>query len=287
MPHCISHRGYARYLLALTLALLCIAPSRVAFADVADTVNAVRREGCGRNKGVRTPLREQRALSAAAKRLSRGDSLEDALMRANYRAKQSASLRLRGNLNDKSIANSLRSQFCAQLTEPTFREVGIFKSGDELWMIVAMPFVTPSQRDAQEVSRRILEITNEARARGQRCGGKAYPPAPPLILNDTLERAARAHSRDLAAHSALSHTGSDGSTPAERATRAGYKWRVVGENVAAGPMSADEVTNGWIASPQHCVNIMDPRFTEMAAAFTVDPKSRSVIYWAQMFGLPR
>jgi uncharacterized protein YkwD len=287
MPHLIPCSGPARYLLALALALLFIVPSPVAFADVAGTVNAVRREGCGRNKGVRAPLREQRALSAAARRLSRGDSLEDALMRANYRAKQSASLRLRGNLNDKSIANSLRAQFCQQVTEPAFRDVGVFKNGDELWMIVAMPFVTPSPRDAKEVSRRILEITNQTRARGQSCGGKSYPPVPPLTLNDTLERAALAHSRDLASHSTLSHTGSDGSTPADRATRAGYRWRVVGENVAAGPMSADEVTNGWIASPNHCVNIMDPRFTEMAAAFTVDPKSKSVIYWAQMFGLPR
>jgi uncharacterized protein YkwD len=102
-----------------------------------------------------------------------------------------------------------------------------------------------------------------------------------------LNKASLDYSRDMASRSALSHEGRDGSTPADRAGRVGYKWRVVGENLASGPTSAVEVVKGWLASPHHCSNIMDPRFTEMGSAYFVDKKSASVIYWTQMFGLPR
>jgi uncharacterized protein YkwD len=32
---------------------------------------------------------------------------------------------------------------------------------------------------------------------------------------------------------------------------------------------------------------MDPRYTDMGIAYTVDPKSESGVYWAQVFALPR
>jgi uncharacterized protein YkwD len=32
---------------------------------------------------------------------------------------------------------------------------------------------------------------------------------------------------------------------------------------------------------------MDPRYTDMGIAYTVDPKSESGVYWAQEFALPR
>ena len=66
-----------------------------------------------------------------------------------------------------------------------------------------------------------------------------------------------------------------------------YKWRMVGENVASGPTTADEVMEGWLASPHHCENLMDPRYTDMGIAYVVDPKSESGVYWAQVFALPR
>jgi len=258
-----------------------------AFADVADVLSSVRASGCGHYRGSNSKLREQRNLSAAARRLARGDSFDTALVRSGYRAKQSASLRISGNTRDDAVEKLLRSQFCTEVMEPAFRDIGIFDDGREVWLIVAEPFTTPAIQDAGTVSSRVLELTNAARARGARCGADTFPPAPPLKLNEPLNEASLGHSRDMAARSTLSHEGHDGSTPAERAARAGYKWKVVGENLASGPQSAEEVTKGWLASPHHCTNIMDPRFTEMSVAYYVDKKSRSVIYWTQMFGLPR
>jgi uncharacterized protein YkwD len=181
----------------------------------------------------------------------------------------------------------LRANFCAEIMEPTFRDIGIHEQGGAVWMIIAEPLAMPAIKDAATVSKRVLELTNAARARGARCGATRFAPAPPLVLNNLLAKAALDHSKDMATHSTLTHDGSDRSTPADRAARAGYQWRIVGENVASGPSTADEVMQGWLASPHHCSNIMDSRVKEMAVEYYVDKKSASVIYWTQMFGLPR
>jgi uncharacterized protein YkwD len=90
----------------------------------------------------------------------------------------------------------------------------------------------------------------------------------------------------MAGLSFFSHTGSDGSQVAERARRSGYAWRSVGENIAAGQMTAEAAMQGWIKSPSHCANLMQPGYTEMGLAFAVNPQSESGVYWVQVFGLP-
>lgn len=91
----------------------------------------------------------------------------------------------------------------------------------------------------------------------------------------------------MAAHNYFSHRGKDGSLAGVRATRDGYDWRGIGENIAAGQGSAQQVVAGWLASPSHCFNIMHPDFTEMGAAYAVNPQSDAAIYWTQVFGSPR
>ena len=85
----------------------------------------------------------------------------------------------------------------------------------------------------------------------------------------------------------LSHRGSDDTTPADRVARAGYAWKAVGENVAAGPDTAKKVVDGWLSSPAHCENVMDPDFSEMGIAYFTNPKRKVGIYWAQVFARPR
>jgi uncharacterized protein YkwD len=41
-----------------------------------------------------------------------------------------------------------------------------------------------------------------------------------------------------------------------------------------------------VSSPGHCANLMNPGFQELGAAYAVDPKSDSGIYWTAMFGTP-
>src|SRR5689334_12827414 len=108
---------------ALALLLSGLLLPTLAAANVADAVNSVRAQGCGRLRGIETPLKTVRDLSAAARRLSRGDSLDQALMTSGYRAKRSASLRITGNVKDDAIASTIRSQFCPQIMDTSFRDI--------------------------------------------------------------------------------------------------------------------------------------------------------------------
>ena len=91
----------------------------------------------------------------------------------------------------------------------------------------------------------------------------------------------------MAQYSHFAHEGRDGSSAADRATRAGYNWKTVGENIAAGQTTPETVVEGWLKSPQHCANLMAPQFREMGVAFAVNNASEAGIYWVQLFGARR
>ena len=267
--------------------LTCGCGVSVATQSLLGAINEVRAKGCGGKPGVRVPLRANRKLDSVAHRISRGQDLTAALAAAGYKALHSASLYLSQSGGNEDIARMLAERSCTALSDATVREVGIEQRGRNTWIVLAAPFATPALADGNRVSARVLTLANEARARPRRCGRKSFAAAPPLRLAPKLAEAAHAHARDMARHSKLTHEGSDGSTPAQRATRAGYAWRTVGENVAAGPTTPEEVMAGWLASPGHCGNLMDPRFTEMGVAYIVDATSASGVYWAQVFATPR
>ena len=258
----------------------------LARAADSDLANGIRLHGCDGRPGEHTVLRPQARLDQAARRLARGAPLREALAAAGYRASVSASIHISGDSSRAAIEEMLRGRFCAQLLDPRFGEIGAYREGAALWIIAASPFVPPAPGLEASVEQVVLERVNQARARGRRCGARLFAPAPPLERSMLLERAALEHSRDMAAHEYLDHIGRDASTPAERATRVGYRWRVVGENVASGPTTAAEVVEGWLASPEHCSNIMDPRFTDTAVAYADNAASTAGIYWTQMFGQP-
>ncbi|MER7225453.1 CAP domain-containing protein [Streptomyces rubradiris] len=104
----------------------------------------------------------------------------------------------------------------------------------------------------------------------------------PLTLDPALTKAAQEHSADMAAHQNMSHTGSDGSDPSLRITRAGYTWSSYGENVAYGYTTAEQVMAGWMASPGHRANILNCGFQEIGVGLA-QPGS----YWTQDFGTAR
>ena len=132
-----------------------------------------------------------------------------------------------------------------------------------------------------------MGLVNAARAGGRRCGAKYFARASPLVINPALTAAALEHSRDMAQHDEFDHRGHDGSMPTLRVQRAGYgRFQIVGENIAAGATTPMEVTQGWLSSPAHCENIMDPRFSEVGIAFAVNMASAEAIYWTQDFAAP-
>jgi uncharacterized protein YkwD len=92
----------------------------------------------------------------------------------------------------------------------------------------------------------------------------------------------------MAAHNYFEHEDLSGHSPADRVRAVGYQEKLVGENIAYGPKSVEEVVQGWLDSPGHCQNIMDPRFAEMGIAFANGQSlSRHGFYWVQLFAEPR
>jgi uncharacterized protein YkwD len=146
----------------------------------------------------------------------------------------------------------------------------------------AEPSPTPSRSTAPSRSRQrtavelredeVVALTNRERAEAG-CGA--------LRLDSRLHAAARDHSEDMAAHKTMSHTGSDGSTPWERAERAGYT-EAMAENVAMGYRTATAVMNGWMNSDGHRANILncDAHAVGVGLAYAAD----GTPYWTQLFG---
>lgn len=266
---------------------LAVLASQAAKADVLDAVNWARLRGCHpHSSGL--ALRADSKLQLAAGRLSAGAGLHQALAAAGYVTSQSSAMHLSGIVSDAEVSGALTANYCRTLTDPKLRDMGVQRRGRDVWIVLAAASTVPAAADAASVSSQMLDLVNQARAAGRRCGGKYYPPVTPLMLNSNLATAARLHSAEMARYGEFSHRGHEGSTPAQRVERAGYgAHRIVGENIAAGAMTPVEVTDGWLASPAHCENIMDGRFAEIGIGYAVNPGTDAGMYWTQDFAAHR
>src|SRR4029077_6384918 len=101
-----------------------------------------------------------------------------------------------------------------------------------------------------------------------------------------LTQAALAYAGEMATFGYMDHTGRDGSSPAERITRSGSHWRAAGENLASGVMTAEEVVAGWLASPEHCSNLMDPLYRQMGLWFARESHHKPGVFLATEFRTP-
>ena len=133
-----------------------------------------------------------------------------------------------------------------------------------------------------EFKHEFLKQINHVRSTGCTCGTIYMPPAPPMVWNDNLEKAAKGHAWDMSNNNYFSHTSKDGRSMEDRIVFAGYifngfKSFAIGENIAFGQMSINEVMNGWLKSPGHCKNLLNPQFKEVGVA-------QDHTYWVQDFG---
>ena len=131
----------------------------------------------------------------------------------------------------------------------------------------------------------VLQHTNDVRSENQDCGENGPKRAVDgLQLNDLLMVAAQAHAEDMATNRFMAHEGSDGSSPSQRARRATYSGRLVGENVARGYRSPEAVVQGWLDSDGHCNNMMNGGYTEIGIGYAVSTEDEA--FWVQLFGAP-
>jgi uncharacterized protein YkwD len=124
---------------------------------------------------------------------------------------------------------------------------------------------------------RLVDLTNETRAKEK---------LPPVKVNATLMKVARAHAANMARQQKMEHV-LDDKNPSQRIDQAGYDYKSVGENIAVAEKGAgiDAVFKGWMESKVHRDNILSPKFDEVGLGLATDDKGET--YIAQDFGKRR
>jgi uncharacterized protein YkwD len=221
-------------------------------------------------------------------RIGPGTFPESALERVGYEVAEVEVITTRGAQDAAGVMALIGRPYCRVLLNPAYRDIGAARQGDEWTIVLARPLLPLNLPEQEVVGREILAAVNAARAVPRNCGELAFGAAPPLAWDDALGAAALAHSADMATRRHMAHEGSDGSQVGARATRAGYGWRLIGENIAAGQPTAREAVEGWIESPGHCANLMNPAFREMGAGYAISrARMPGFVYWTQVFGTRR
>lgn len=272
----------------LAIVALTCASLQAQAEGVVEILNRLRAPGgaCAVNAAPLVPLVAKWALDEAAANVARGRSLAAALQSADYRAKEVQEIKVAGARDGARLEGFLAARFCAPLAMAQLTEAGIYAAGETVWILIAEPIAPAVELSREQVAERTLALVNRARGQERHCGERLFPPAKPVKWSELLEQASQRHAADMAANSHFSHAGLDGSTSAQRVTRAGYRYRAMGENIAAGQRTPEDAVSSWIASPTHCANLMNAAFTEMGVAYVVNPASAMGIYWTQTFGKP-
>jgi uncharacterized protein YkwD len=302
----------------LVLVVGGVTAAPLAHGDALRVVQMLRAGGCGGVVAAARPLNHDARLDGAAEQWAQGRPLLAAAQHSGYPAATAQGLHSSGP--DDALIQNLRRSRCRNVAGRELTDVGLYHRGADTWLLLAStvpasgtaspgpypsaPVTTwhtpsdplpaalpaPATRSASSspaLAHRALELINEARARGARCGSKSFGPAPPLAISGTLADVALGHATDMAVHDYFEHQDLSGESPADRVRAAGYHEKLVGENIAYGPQTVEEVVKGWLGSPGHCENIMDPRFAEMGIGLATGRASRRGLFWVQVLAEPR
>lgn len=251
-----------------------------------DSINVYRSQAqrCGAQVSMELPplVNDSRLVLPAS---GSGD-LQQAMARAAYPMVTVQAISLSGPQDVQSAMNAIQESFCQVILDPQFVDIGVSREGRDWRIVLARSLLAARLGDSQTEGQRLLEMVNTARSQPRQCGTQAFTATTPLAWNTVLAGAAMSHSRAMANNNYFDHKDRDGRMPGDRAELAGYVGQQTGENIAAGQDNTRKVVDGWLASPGHCANLMNPDFKEIGVAYAIDPKSDAGIYWTAMFGTP-
>jgi uncharacterized protein YkwD len=279
------HRLSLTALSRVLVLIVGLSASLSSWADPITALQTLRLGGCGGTLPAARPLSHSALLDRAAQQWAGGHSIASATEQSGYQAEATVGLHISGP--ETATILLIRKSGCRTIMDQGMHDVGVYQRGVDSWLVLAAAFVVPARSQAPVLASRALELVNEVRSRGARCGERSFGPAPPVRLSATLDTVAYGHANDMAAHNYFEHQDLAGHSPADRVRAVGYQEKLVGENIAYGPKSAEEVVQGWLDSPGHCENIMDPRFGEMGIAYAAGQASKQGLYWVQVLAAPR
>lgn len=110
--------------------------------------------------------------------------------------------------------------------------------------------------------RQVLDLVNVSRYRYK---------LPPLEWNERAAEVARKHSLDMDANGYFDHvSATTGSDPFDRLKQANIKYKMAGENIAAGYTDAIEAHESWMNSPGHRKNVLEKGFSQLGVGVISD-----------------
>jgi uncharacterized protein YkwD len=122
----------------------------------------------------------------------------------------------------------------------------------------------------------IFDLTNKAREKEK---------LPPLKLNATLVKVARAHSANMAKQETMAHE-LDGKNPSQRIKDSGYAASWGGENVGTTKGGTPEdIFKMWMESEKHKENILRDKYEEIGIGIARNAKEED--YYTQVFAAPK
>ena len=127
--------------------------------------------------------------------------------------------------------------------------------------------------DAPRVRQRVQDGINTMRAQNG---------LGPLQANAALASAAATHAQDMSFQSRPWHWGSDGSSPMQRAQRAGYSGTFIGELISETFETEVETVNAWMIEAETRPVILDRRANEIGVGWHQDENGK--LWWTVVLG---
>lgn len=120
----------------------------------------------------------------------------------------------------------------------------------------AAGFAQGTSPESAAAEQELLRLINHERAQAG---------LPELQWNEWLTQAARKHVEEMARHGQLSHQFPGEPALRDRIVVTGLRFSASAENVAFGPTPA-EIQDGWMHSPGHRANILEPKYNSIGVA---------------------
>lgn len=134
----------------------------------------------------------------------------------------------------------------------------------------AKPVATPAPAVADSASsyiQQVVALVNKERA----AAGLA-----PVSALDSLNKVAAAKATDMRTNNYFSHTSPTYGSPFDMMSAFGITYQALGENIAMGQKTPQEVMTAWMNSPGHKANILSTNFNYIGVGFDNN-------YWVQEF----
>ncbi|WP_173918349.1 CAP domain-containing protein [Halobacillus sp. Marseille-Q1614] len=125
------------------------------------------------------------------------------------------------------------------------------------------------QQVLSEAEEHVIELTNEAReSQGLE----------PLSINQQVAEVAQMKSEDMAKNNYFAHSSPTYGSPIQMLQSQNVDFQRAAENIAYGIQTPEEVVDGWMNSPSHRRNILDPNLKEIGVGYVENGH-----YWTQLF----